>query len=84
LQQYFNEITQGEEMRIIGEAQNWQEGDKRDITDKELKALDEKGLYDSYDRTYKIDGFKWKIVSKLVAPDSKLVYTMECVGTEED
>ena len=63
---------------------NWQEGDKRDITDKELKALDEKGLYDSYDRTYKIDGFKWKIVSKLVAPNSKVVYTLECAGAQDD
>ena len=64
--------------------QNWKEGDKRDITDKELRILDEKGLYDSYDRTYRIDGFKWKIVSKLVSSDSRVVYTLGCAGTEEE
>ena len=71
-------------MRIIGETQNWKEGDKRDVSDKDLKTLDEEGLYDSYDRTYKIDGFKWKIVSKLITPDSRVIYTLECSGTEED
>jgi hypothetical protein len=69
--------------RLI-EMRNWEEGDKRNLTDKELKALDEKGLYDSYDRTYKIDGFKWKIVFKLVNSNSRVVYTLECVGIEED
>lgn len=71
-------------MKRIGKIENWKEGDKRDITDKDLKILDEIGLYDSYDRTYKIDGFKWKIVSKLVNPDSRVTYTLERVGTEED
>ncbi len=71
-------------MKKVGEIQNWREGDKRDITDKEIKALDERELYDSYDRTYKIDGFKWKIVSKLVNSDSRVVYTLECSGAEED
>ena len=42
-------------MKEIVEIENWKEGDKRDFMDKELKALDGKGLYDSYDRTYKID-----------------------------
>lgn len=71
-------------MKRIREIQNWKEGDKRDITDKGLKALDERGLYDSYDRTYKIDGFKWKVVSKLVNPDSRVIYTLECSGIEDD
>ena len=64
--------------------QNWNEGDKRDITEEELKTLRDKGLYDSYDKTYLMNGFKWKIVSKLVSPDSTVVYTLECVGAEED
>ena len=71
-------------MKKIGDIQNWNEGDKRDITEKELKTLRDKGLYDSYDKTYVINGFKWKIVSKLVNPDSTVVYTLECVGTEEE
>ena len=71
-------------MKKIGDIQNWNEGDKRDITEKELKTLRDKGLYDSYDKTYVINGFKWKIVSKLVSPDSTVVYTLECVGTEEE
>ena len=71
-------------MKKIGDIQNWNEGDKRDIAEKELKTLREKGLYDSYDKTYVINGFKWKIVSKLVNPDSTVVYTLECVGTEEE
>ena len=71
-------------MKKIGDIQNWDEGDKRDITEKELKTLRDKGLYDSYDKTYVINGFKWKIVSKLVNPDSTVVYTLECVGTEEE
>ncbi len=71
-------------MKKIGNIQNWNEGDKRDITEKELKTLRDKGLYDSYDKTYVINGFKWKIVSKLVNPDSTVVYTLECVGTEEE
>ncbi len=71
-------------MKGIVEIENWKEGDKRDFMDKELKALDRKGLYDSYDRTYKIDGFKWKIVFKLITQDPKVVYTLECVGSEED
>jgi hypothetical protein len=71
-------------VKKIRKVQNWKEGDKRDIIDKELRILDENGLYDSYDRTYKIDGFKWKIVSKLVNPDSRVVYTLECAGTEEE
>lgn len=62
-------------MKRIREIQNWKEGDKRDITDKGLKALHEGGLYDSYDRAYKIDGFKWKVVSKLVNPDDILTIT---------
>lgn len=70
-------------MKRIGKIENWKEGDKRDITDKDLKILDEMGLYDSYDRTYKIDGSKWKIVSKSVNPDSRVTYTLERVGTEE-
>ena len=71
-------------MKKIGDIQNWNEGDKRDITEKELKTLRDKGLYDSYDKTYVINGFKWKIVSKLINPDSTVVYTLECVGTEEE
>ena len=71
-------------MKKIGDIQNWNEGDKRDIAEKELKTLREKGLYDSYDKTYVINGFKWKIVSKLINPDSTVVYTLECVGTEEE
>ncbi len=71
-------------MKKIGGIQTWEEGDKRDMSDKELKILDEKSLYDSYDGKYKIGGFKWKIVSKLVSPDLKVVYTLECAGVEED
>ncbi len=71
-------------MKKIGDIQNWNEGDKRDITEKELKTLRDKGLYDSYDKTYSMNGFKWKTVSKLVNPDSTVVYTLECVGTEEE
>jgi len=71
-------------VKKIGDIQNWNEGDKRDIAEKELKTLREKGLYDSYDKTYVINGFKWKIVSKLINPDSTVVYTLECVGTEEE
>ena len=70
-------------MKKIRDIQNWNEGDKRDITEKELKTLRDKGLYDSYDKTFVINGFKWKIVSKLVNPDSTVVYTLECVGTED-
>ena len=70
-------------MKKIGDIQNWNEGDKRDITEKELKTLRDKGLYDSYDKTYLLNGYKWKIVSKLVKPDSTVVYTLECVGTED-
>ena len=70
-------------MKKIGDIQNWNEGDKRDITEKELKTLRDKGLYDSYDKTYLMNGYKWKIVSKLVKPDSTVVYTLECVGTED-
>jgi hypothetical protein len=62
-------------VKRIREIQNWKEGDKRDITDKGLKALHERGLYDSYDRAYKIDRFKWKVVSKLVNPDDILTIT---------
>ena len=68
-------------MKKIGEIQNWNEGDKRDITEEELKTLRDKGLYDSYDKTYLMNGFKWKIVSKLVSPDSSVFYTLEFVGT---
>ena len=71
-------------MKKIGDIQNWNEGDKRDIAEKELKTLRDKGLYDSYDITYVINGFKWKIVSKLVNPDSTVLYTLECVGTEQE
>jgi len=71
-------------VKRIREIQNWKEGDKRDITDKGLKALHERGLYDSYDKAYKIDGFKWKVVSKLVNPDSRVIYTLECSGAEDD
>jgi len=71
-------------VKKIGEIQNWNEGDKREISEKEIKTLYEKGLYDSYDKTYVINGFKWKIVSKLINPDSTVVYTLECVGTEEE
>ena len=70
-------------MKKIGDIQNWNEGDKRDITEKGLKTLRDKGLYDSYDKTYLMNGYKWKIVSKLVKPDSTVVYTLECVGTED-
>ena len=70
-------------MKKIGDIQNWNEGDKRDIAEKELKTLRDKGLYDSYDKTYLMNGYKWKIVAKLVKPDSTVVYTLECVGTED-
>lgn len=70
-------------MKKIEDTQNWNEGDKGEITEKELKALYEKGLYDSYDKTYIINGFKWKVVSKVVNPDSRVTYTLECVGTDE-
>jgi hypothetical protein len=71
-------------VKKAGDIQNWNEGDKRDITEKELKTLYEKGLYDSYDKSYRINGFKWKIVSKVVNPDLKVVYTLECAGNEDD
>lgn len=71
-------------MKKIGYTKNWTKGDEREIPEKELKTLNEKGLYDSYDKTYIINGFKWKIVSKVVNSDSKVTYTLECMGTEED
>ncbi|MCI0454826.1 MAG: hypothetical protein L0Y68_07510 [Candidatus Dadabacteria bacterium] len=70
-------------MKKTGNIQNWNEGDKKEITEKELKALYENGLYDSYDKTYIINGFKWKVVSKVVNPDSRVTYTLECVGIDE-
>jgi hypothetical protein len=69
-------------MKKTGNIQNWNEGDKKEITEKELKSLYENGLYDSYDKTYIINGFKWKVVSKVVNPDSRVTYTLECVGID--
>lgn len=58
---------------------NWKVGDIRDLTGEQVDKLVEDDLYDSYDRTYELDGLKWKIASKIAMQDGSAIYSLEAV-----
>ncbi len=58
---------------------NWNVGDTRELTDKQIHALEMNGAFDSYHQVYEIDGKKWKVRTKVARPDSSTVFTLQCV-----
>lgn len=57
----------------------WKVGDTRDVSEDQLDALADGGVYDSYDQTYEIDGLKWKIVHRVARPDGSTTHTLSAI-----
>ncbi|MGH9761066.1 MAG: hypothetical protein ACREAC_09505 [Blastocatellia bacterium] len=60
----------------------WKVGDKREVTEDQMKGLIDLDLYDSYDQTYLIDRLKWKVRHRVVSSDASTAYTMEAIEEE--
>jgi hypothetical protein len=58
----------------------WKPGDTREISERKLKQLRLEGKYDSYSRTYELDGRSWKIQSQLSHPSGDTIYTLVCIN----
>jgi hypothetical protein len=58
---------------------NWRIGDTRELTELEIKAIRAEDLYDSYDQTYVLDNFKWKIAHRIANKDGSTLYTLTAV-----
>jgi hypothetical protein len=58
---------------------SWKPGDTREIPERQLKQIRLEGKYDSYDRTFELDGRKWKIQAQLSHPSGETIYTFVCV-----
>ena len=63
----------------------WGVGDTRQLDDWALDRVYETDRYDSYDRTYIIDGARWKITHETHQADGRCMYTLQCtaVGVTE-
>ncbi len=58
----------------------WKPGDTRQITEGKLKQLNIEGKFDSYSRTYEIDGHNWKTQSQVSQASGETLYTLVCVN----
>ena len=58
----------------------WKAGDTRQVAERALKQVQLDGKYDSYSKTYQIDGHSWEIQSKLSQASGETMYTLVCVG----
>jgi hypothetical protein len=58
----------------------WKPGDTRQITEGKLKQLNLEGKFDSYSRTYEIDGHTWKTQSQVSQASGETLYTLVCVN----
>ena len=57
----------------------WKPGDTREVGERRLKQLNLEGKFDSYSRTYEIDGHKWKTQSQVSQATGETLYTLVCV-----
>ena len=57
----------------------WKAGDTRDLPEAKLKQVQLEGKYDSYSRTYEIDGHVWKIQSQISKSSGETIFTLVCV-----
>ncbi len=53
-------------------------GERRVLTEKELDRLVEQDCYDSYSRTYVVQGMHWRVVDKMCQANGTTLYTLEC------
>ena len=61
--------------RIIKTA--WSPGDQREIEDSHIE--EQSGIaYDSYRRVYLLDEREWTVVGKIMKPDGRKYYILEC------
>ena len=58
----------------------WKPGDRRELSEKVLKAIRLEGRYDSYSQIYELDGLRWKIQSQTSQPSGETIYTLVCVN----
>jgi hypothetical protein len=59
---------------------NWKLGDTRELTEHQIKAIMDEDLYDSYDQTYLLDKFKWKVAHRVANIDGSTLYTLTAVA----
>ena len=57
----------------------WKAGDTRDVGERKLKEIQLAGKYDSYSRTYELDGHAWKIQNQMSQASGETLYTLVCV-----
>ena len=58
-------------------------GDTREIDEAGLDRLQlADGIYDSYSRTYALDGMRWRIESKVCLAGGRTVYTLRAEQSE--
>jgi hypothetical protein len=54
-------------------------GDTREIPERTLKQVRLDGKFDSYSKTYEIDGHQWKIQTQVSQASGETLYTLVCV-----
>jgi hypothetical protein len=59
---------------------DWKIGDTRELTEHQIRAVMDEGMYDSYDQTYLLDKFKWKIAHRVANIDGSTLYTLTAVA----
>lgn len=55
---------------------NWKPGDRREITERQLRKLRATDAWDSYTATYRMDGLVWRVVSEMAREDGETVVTL--------
>ena len=54
-------------------------GDTRELSEAALEQLKFAGKYESYSRTYEMDGLQWEIQSKFTKPTGSTFYILVCL-----
>jgi hypothetical protein len=58
-------------------------GDRCILSEKELDKLVAQDSYDSYSRTYIVQGMHWRVVDKTCQANGTTLYTLECESEAE-
>ncbi len=70
------------DLNLIQDSPDWNVGDTRQATEKDLDRFYLNDQYDSYSQEYLLDGMIWKIATKIVNSDRTTEYTLVCTGVQ--
>jgi hypothetical protein len=59
---------------------HWKPGDTREVLARELERLQGTSAYDSYEKTYRLDGVNWQIEAQISRADGETILILRCVS----